>query len=71
MFPAFLNHIQCTYFLIGGRHIDLLVMDGSLKRMGYKYEEEGSMFREELTVKSVKVDEKTLESSSEVSESLN
>jgi len=43
----------------------LLVMDGSLKKIGYKYEEEGFMFKEELTVRSVAVDEDALLDSKE------
>ncbi len=40
-----------------GRHLDLVVMDGSIKSLGYNYVEDGGMFQEELTVKDLDLEE--------------
>ncbi len=37
--------------------MDLIVMDGSIKRMGYSFLEDGSMFKVEETVKSFELEE--------------
>ena len=42
---------------VEGRPMDLIVMDGSIKKMGYSFLEDGSMFKVEETVKSFELEE--------------
>ncbi len=50
--------------------MDLIVMDGSIKRMGYSFLEDGSMFKVEETVKSFELEEEEEEKEEATTEGL-